>query len=1061
MNYHYVRRKWLLKRRLHFLCLLAAWAPISTVASRLPADSLLHSANYVGITGKVLDPDGKPVVGATIMVKGTKAGVKTDENGIFNINVPESNGVIVVSYVGYKVQEINVLGQTSVIINLEYTDAIDEVVVTGYGQKKRSEIVGSIATISGEELMDIPSPNIAGALRNRIAGLGVSQVSGKPGSSITLNVRNASTSSQGNTIGATAEPLYIIDGISMPNSDAFDNLDPSMVETITILKDASAAIYGAAGAKGVVLITTKRGKQGKPSISYNGYLGISDAAKVPDMLSPYDHATLLNQGNIVGNKPASEFFSAADLEHIKGLNYKSWFDELWKPALTQRHNLSISGGSDKITFFVGGGYQNENGNYKGLKIDKYTMRSGLNATILPGLKADIAFNVDHNINKSNNDLGKENDADFFRSIITVPGWVPISIDGKPVDYGTNPLALLNSGYFDHRKSSGYRINASLNYQPAFLKGLSAKFQISQGGNSGSTRLYKSPYDEYNFEMTGDSKRFYTDQPALTNPVVSVVSMENAETRAGQSRGNSYQGFLTLNYSRIFGKHSTDLTLGGEQTRNYVETQSNIWVGQLVPEVEDPWAFDVNKTNQPIRTVTESTKRSFFGRFSYDYDKKYLIEAVGRLDASSNFAAGNRWGFSPSIGAGWIISNEDFLKNNFSFVNFLKLKINYGITGDDRVAFRLWQERYLVGLNDGYLFGNNNGIGLNPSVLPNPNITWEKKQTFNAGLEASLFENKLDIGVEVFRNFTFDGFDGGIDKLYPMYAGFKSATVNYREIYNWGSEFTIGYKTQLAKDLHLNGSVNFGFGNSVVARELYNPNYLPLIIGEDIIRVGLDPRIYSSSNEGLIAIGMLRTQADVDAFLVKNPNYNFKGNVPQPGWLVYEDKNNDGIINESDMVPMYDHAYPVLATGINLGLTYKDFNLSTNINARFGGKVFYDSRAMTSASATNNVLTIWRDRWTPENPNEGKMPRYDDPSVGVNSTFWAVNGTMIRINNMTLSYKLPQTLATRFGMSGARILATGNNLWTLVNPLKYKDPYTSSAYDYPTIRTISLGVSINL
>lgn len=1012
------------------------------------------------VSGKVSDESGG-IPGVNVSIKGKPSNVSTNADGVYTIQADPAVDVLVFSFIGYTRQTIPLSGKSVLNVTLATNDeSLDDVVVIGYGAKKKSEILGSVATISGKELMDIPSPNIAGALRNRIAGVGVSAVSGKPGSSINLNIRNSTTSAQGNTIGATSEPLYIIDGISMPNSDAFDNLDPSMVENITILKDASAAIYGASGAKGVVLITTKRGNVGKPSLSYNGYVGVSDAAKVPDMLSAYDHAQLINEAAMIGNRASTDFFSPADLQYLQNLDTKSWYDELWKPATTQRHNLSISGGSEKVTFFAGGSYQNENGNYKGLKVDKYTFRSGMNATILPGLKGDIAFNVDLNDNKSNNN-GTENDADFFRSIITVPKWVPIAIDGKPVDFGTNPLALLNSGYYNNGKSFGYRVNASLTYQAPWLKGFTSRFQFSQGGSSSRSRLYKAPYDEYNFMMSGTNQRFYTNTPAAVNAVVPVVSMTNAETRAGQSAGNSYQGFLTLQYGTKIAQHSLDLVLGAEQTVSYSENQQNIWVGQLVPFVEDPWGFDVNRTQQPTRTVNESTKRSFFGRFGYDFDKKYFIEGVGRLDASSNFAQGNRWGFSPSIGLGWIVSNEPFMKDRLKFINFLKLKVNYGITGDDRVGSRLWQERYLISLNDGYLLGNNNSIGLNPSVLPNPNITWEKKQTFNAGIEATLFNNKLDVGIEVFRNFTFDGFDGGVDKLYPMYAGFKSATVNYREVYNWGSEFTLGYKAKIGKDLNLNASMNFSFGNSVVFRELYNPSFLPINIGEDIIFTGLDPRTYNSGNLGLKAIGMLRSQAEVDAFLSQNPNYNFKGFVPEVGWLVYEDSNKDGIINESDMIPLYKRPNAFLATGITLSLGYKSLSLSTNLVARLGGKVFYDSRAVSSASLTSNVLTIWKDRWTPQNPSVGLLPRFDDPSVGVNSTFWAVDGTMVRINNMTLSYKVPDMFAKKLGLGGARILATGNNLWTLVNPLPYKDPYTSSAYDYPTIRTISLGLSVNL
>lgn len=1027
----------------------------------------VNNTSRENVTGTVKDDKGEPLPGVTVKIKGTTTATTTDVNGVYRINLPTGNETLVFSFIGFKSKEVQVGTQTVINVVLsEDAASLEEVVINvGYGTKKKSEHLGSSATVNPEDLQDIPGPNLAAALRGRVAGVSVNEVSGRPGAGITLNVRNSTTTSNTNTIGTTNEPLYIIDGISMPNSDAFNNLDASMVESMTILKDASAAIYGAAGAKGVVLITTKRGKVGKPSINYNGYMGVSDNAKKADMLSPFELAQVLNEGVRIGNRPANELFSTADLDYLRNYQGKSWYDQLWSASMMQRHNLSISGGNDKLTFFAGGSFQNENGNYEGLKADKYTFRTGMNATIFPGLKADLAFNVDHNVNKMRNN-GSDQDQVFYEMIVAAPAWRPLTINGLPVDLGpgvVNPLALLNSGYYDNRDRTGYRINASLSYAPEFVKGLTAKLQISQGSTSNKSRNYIPPYEVYNFERFGNDNRFYSDVPSSVSSRY-YVDGANARTSAGQGSGNSYQGFFTLQYAKTIAAHTFNVLAGGEQTVNYNETHSQIWLNQLVPGVEDPWGFSNNNIPVPNRQVFESTKRSFFGRLSYDFNKRYLIEGVARLDASSNFARSSRWGISPNIGLGWIVSNENFFKDNIRFINFLKLKANWGITGEDRVEQRLWQERYIVGLNDGYLFGdNNNGIGLNPNVLPNPNITWEKKRTMNIGLETSMFNNKLDFGVEVFQNYVYDGFDGGVDRIYPMFAGFKSAVVNYREAYNWGTEFTIGYKAKVARELNLNTSINFSYGNSVEARTFYNPADLRFNRGEDIITVGLDPRYYSSSNIGLIAKGILRTQEEVDAFISANPNYlvGSGGNrtSPQVGWLVYEDVSQDGVIDENDMVPMFKNPQPWLSSGINLSLGYRSLNLSTNIAARFGGKVFYDSRARVNPSTSKNVLGIWRDRWTPENPMSGMMPRFDDPTLTRNSTFWAVDGTMIRVNNMTLSYKIPERVLKATGLGSARILATGNNLWNIINPLPYKDPYTSSAYNYPTIRTISLGLNV--
>lgn len=1018
---------------------------------------------FENITGKVVDLDGEPIVGATVLIKGTKTGIRTDENGVFRLNIPGHQSIIVVSYVGYKVKEVNVTGKSNVTVQLEPSDdTIDEVVVTGYGTQRKSEIVGSVATVTGEELMDIPSPNIAGALRNRVAGLGVSQVSGRPGAAITLNIRNSTTSPEG-PAGVTAEPLYIVDGIIVDRA-TFDNLDASMIENISVLKDASAAIYGASGAKGVMLVTTKRGKSGKPSISYNGYLGVSDAARRPELLSAYDHALMMNETFEVSNAAANQFFSRDDLEYIRGLNYKSWFDEMWQPAFNQRHNLSISGGSERVTFFAGGSFQNENANYPGMNFDKYSFRTGITANIGKGLKADINFNVDHSARNAQHNLGSDNDANFIESIYTVPQWVPMKIDDMFVNYTSNrnPMAYLESGYYNRQSNKSYRINAALDYKPEFFKGFTARLQVSQGSGMSNSRVYEPPFQVYNFARVGQNSQLFSNELDPENPYIDVIQAQNARVRPRLSEQNSYQGFLTLQYQNTFGRHSVDAVVGGEQSESNSDALGVFWLNQLIPGGDDWWAFDVNSITADQIVRNEAAKRSFFGRLNYDWNKRYLLAIVARVDASSNFALGNRWGWSPSIGAGWIVSEENFFKENISFINFLKFKLNVGITGDDRVLGRLWQERYVISSTDGYLFGGSNGNSLNPSVIPNPNITWEKKRTINFGFETTLLNNRLEFGAEFFQNKTFDGFDRGGNDITPLYAGFQSPAINYREAYNWGAEFNIGYRTSIGEDLRINTNVNFSYGNSVVTRVLYNPGRLlePNIEDGLATAFGTDPRRFNTSNFGLIYQGTFRNQEEVDAFMQENPNYRLFNAIPQPGWMYFEDTNGDGVINTLDNVPMFDRTDPLFGGGFTIGVSYKSLSLNTNIYARVGGKVFYDGRARTAPSLSRNVLTIWEDRWSESNP-DGWMPRFDDPALTRNSTFWAVNGTTVRVNNMTLSYRVPTEFAQRLGLASARLLATGNNLWTLVNPLPYKDPYTSSAYDYPTMRTISLGVSLSL
>lgn len=1025
------------------------------------------------ITGKISDQQsGAPVAGATVALKNTKqTSTLTNEQGYFTINVGEKDSVLMVSYVGFAKQEVKLGANTNInVLLVKQNISMDDVVVIGYGAKKRSEVLGAVSTIKASEIADIPSPNIAASLRNRIPGLGVSANSGRPGASITLNIRNARTNPSGLT---GTEPLYVIDGIIV-NKEQFDALDPALVEDISILKDATAAIYGATGAKGVVLVTTKRGKIGKPTLTYNGYVGHTDAARKPNMLSAYEHALLLNETyDAKQNVSYSDYFSPEDLEYLKTNPVKSWYDQMWKSSITQRHNLSVSGGSERMTFFVGGNYQNENANYAGMSMDRFGFRSGMTAAILPGLKMDVNFSVNHNIQNSQNGLD-ETDQNFFQTLVKTPKWVPLEIDGKPVFLGSgnvrNPLALTNSGYYQKDKGTSYQINTALNYSPNFLKGLTVRFQFAQTGSNSAGKTYSPAYKLYDFIRTGNNFLLYSDKlnitPQSPDGVASGVGVSAANARLTNqySKGSSYQGILTVNYTKSIGLHSFNIMAGADRNEGGSQSARFYYTGQEISNIDETWAFSQTTfTNQGI-SQTENIKQSFLGRLSYDYNKKYFLDATARYDASTRFAADHIWGFSYNVGVGWNIGSEDFFRDNVSFVNGLRLKVNYGVTGDDRAGdagTRLWQENFRVDLaNTGYIYGDNTVATLNPGRYPNPDITWEKAGTWNVGLEAHLFNNKLDFDVQAFHRLNYDQFDALASASVPLFAGFTPPAINYAQTVTDGIEFSLGYNANVGKDMRLNVNFVMALNSSYQSKGLLNPaRYFENTPEDWQYFVGTNSAIYNANNFGLRSKGILKTQADVDALLAKNPNYTIFKTIPQKGWVDYEDVNGDGIINEKDYVPMFMHPNPI-GTGITVGFSYKALNLSTNIAANWGGKVFFDSQAMKGPSKTDNVDAFWKDHWTVDNP-DGFLPRTDDPSLGKKSDLWAVNGTMIRVNNMTLSYTIPNHLLSRIGLNSARVMATGNNLWTIVNPLSYKDPYTNSVLDYPTLRTISLGLNLSL
>lgn len=785
------------------------------------------------------------------------------------------------------------------------------------------------------------------------------------------------------------------------------------------------------------------------------------------MLSAYEHGRLLNEAYKMTNTPRNQFFSEADLDTLKTLNYKSWFDELWQPAFTQRHTLSISGGSDRSTFFLSGGYQNQNANYAGMKNDRFTLRSGINVKLAAGLSAEINTNIDNNIQFSRNGLA-EDDNRFLKNVLPIPLWTPIKIGDKFVNYTgasdnfANPLATVNSGFKQDRAIRGYGINSSLTFAPlsGALKGLTVRVQAS--ATAGTTRNveFRPTYTVYNFTRSGNNGLLYTSEKPVA---VQRFAGNNARLIESTDESSNYRIFATAQYARKIGAdHDMSVIVGGEQTEARSSGLSVEYNEQEIPGQPYYWAFDPAQTRDPALKASESAKRSLFSRYSYTYRGKYTLDGIVRFDASSNFAAKSLWGVFPTFGASWLVSQEDFFRNNISFISHLKLRANYGITGDDRVGGTLWFERYKLVLAS-YLYNETQVTGVRPDIMANPDITWEKKRTINLGVDMALFRNKLNITVDAFQDRSYDVFDKGNDQNYPMFAGFSAPVLNYRIRHKWGAEYTISYNTSIGKNSRIRASLNFGMGNAVMEQIFYGKyNLFENNASNWVATFGTDPRKYTAANYGLRAIGIFRTQQEVDALLAKNPRYTINGITPQPGWLKFEDADGDGTITVKDRVPLYNRVDPWLViNGLQLSYTYKSFEVATNFDVWLGGKVFYDNDVRTFApTATRNVPAFWGDTWTPANPH-AKFPRADAPFINENSDFWAVDGTTIRLNDMRCSYAFPRQLVRKTGLSAIRLVAAANNVWVIKNPLKYKNPEQRSVFDYPALRTISLGLNVSL
>ena len=1054
--------------------------------------TIAASAQERTVTGKVIDQQsGTPMQGVNVKVKGTNTGATTNATGEFTIKVPSAESVLQFTNVGYLMYETKVGATATFSIPMAIQEkSLEDVVVVGYGTKKRVNVQGAVSTLKASEIEDIPVANLPTALVNRVPGVSVNFSSGKPGSTTTLNIRNSTTAPvafPGNAGGVTSQPLIVIDGIisnpaqwsQSPNADFLENLDASQIEDIVFLKDASAAIYGAAGAKGVVLITTKRGKAGaKPRITYSGYYGVSTPTRDPETMTAYEHAKYLNDGFELTGAPFNQRFSQADLDSLKGIEDKSWFDYFWKNGKMQRHTVTVSGGTDKVTFFAGGNYYNEKGNYGKIEVNKYSLRIGMNAKIVEGLTADVTFATDFNKEYSNNHSSAQTDNDdaTIRPLYLTPKWVPVILNERmagfqgannssPQNQNWNFLGLQNSGTYRDSRSQGLAVNASLEWKPKFVKGLAARVQFGQNNRNAFAKGYFPSYYVSNLQRRGQNGLFYSDQlVAGASPTVRIAN--NDQIQEGTTISNNYQFFTTLSYGRKIGEHEFDIMAGFDQSESESRNVLLNKVTQIVAGVDEFWAFSNDPTalgsiNEVVRPTQAfiTAKRSYLTRANYSFRNKYFIEFIGRADASVNFLPEERWGFFPTIGVGWRISDEDFF-NNIDFVNSLKLRATYGLVGEDRLGARLWESRYSQ--TTGILFGNTATSGLDPSIYPNPLITWEKARSLNVGFDATVYRNKFTITADFYQRYTYDGYDTYSASAFPPTFGTTPPVVNYLKQLSWGAEFAIGYRTRFGKDWGLNVDANFAFTNSQLTQSYYNESLLGQFGNDQLgITVGRDPRTYNSNNIGYIAKGILRTQAEVDAILAKNPNYLIGGVKPQVGFMDFEDINNDGQITEAgDATLMFDKTTPIVAAGFTLGASYKTFRLSMNINLSIGGKRFYDSDARTAPTTVRNAPKFWEDHWSPENPN-GKFPRADAPLATANSTFWAVNGTQSRINNMVLSYQLPKDISGKIGIPDIRFMLTGTNLWNIANPLKYKDPYTSNFGFYPTLRTISVGVNVSL
>ena len=1085
-------------------------------------------AQNTDIKGTVVDQNGEPIIGASVRVEGQKGGVITDLDGNYVIKAPKG-AKITVSYIGYVPQTVTAGGRVQL---KEDAQNLDELVVVGYGVQKKAHLTGSVATVPMDEIQDMTSGGLASTLEGLVNGLSVSGGNTRPGENATIYIRD--TNSLGD-VGSTAQqPLFVIDGYIYPNdvkvgnvmqnlgAEAFNNLDPSEVESISVLKDASAAVYGARAANGVILVTTKKGKIGAPRISYSGTFGFTDAVSHPKMLSAYEYGRLYNA--VAAADPTNtdlnrltDLYQADELNAMKALNY-NLLDKYWDVGFTMKHSVNLSGATEKASYFASLSYFDQDGNLGNLDYDRWNYRAGVDVKVSKWLGANLSVSGDYG--KKNSPYikvgGTSNEKDY-NILLTRPRYIPEYVNGLPIAaYGISNSQiddnqnysfseLRNNGDYSRTMNSNLNVNASINYDFGWsniLKGLKLRFSYSKSINTDKTNQYGSEYDVYTM-MTrpGSGQHLYTpvaDQDyapfiAESNLIShTIANGDPSQLNRSMTRTDNYQMNFTASYNRDFGKHSVGALFSIEKS----EAESEY----LYAMVSDPYSFTTDQSNsaeantQVITfTRSESGTLSYIGRINYAYDNKYLAEFLIRSDASTKFAPENYWGVFPSGSLGWVMSEEQWFKKALPWVDFLKLRGSFGLTGRDNIAPWQWMQVYAQDANRGPVFGTGMDSGSLRRITINRNnsavnrdVHWDKVYKANFGLDFNVLNSRLSVTFDMYREWNREMLMN-ISQAIEATIGTQSASVNLGEMDSWGYELGITWRDKIGKDFKYKIGINTGYTDNKVLNMDWATDY----IYRQIRKGGrTDIGLW-----GLQCIGMFRSFQDIEEYFAENNITSYLGmskDQVRPGMLIYKDIRGpqqtdgsyagpDGVVDaDLDQVCLSNRSNPYGVT-MNLGADWKGFSLSAQLNASWGGYSFIDGAALESGDGVGdleftNMPSFWNvdnmysyqdiydaagNLVVAENRN-GSLPNLQYQSVNARtSSFWRVSGTRVKLNRLTLAYTIPSNLVKKIGIQSARVNITGQNLLSFYNPYpdNYIDPMCSYG-SYPVLRQFTVGVNLS-
>jgi len=1017
------------------------------------------------IRGKVTSiGDGTAIPGAAVAVPGTTVGVVTDVSGNFTLSVPANAKTLKISFVGMKTKEVQIGSQKEINVVLESaTTELDELVVVGYGSVKKSDITGAVSSVKGDEMIQLPTMRVDQALQGRAAGVSVQNTDGQPGGNVTIRVRG------GNSILGGNNALVVIDGLQGGN---INNLNPNDIESVEILKDASAtAIYGARGANGVILITTKKGAIGKPVVSYSVNYGTQSLSHKLDLLNPNQFAQKVDDyaasQNGTVNSPITPVlpFTAAQIAAFKNGGGTDWQNAIYRAAIIQNHQLSISGGTDNVRYFVSGGFMDQQGLVVNTKYSRFTLRSNLDLKVNKWMTAGINLNAI----KEKGNVPPTGEGTYFGDILgqvinTVARFDPCT----PIyDASGNYNFKANQG-----GPNGNKNYADTDVWNPLATALETKNEVNTTTNDISTYLEFKLMEGLTLKVTGAVNINTQDNMNYDGMNTQPGSGVNGVGSWEFSKYQYYQNSNILTYNKTFNKKH-HLTLTGVAEQQW--TQSNDAYTQAQGFFSDVTGIQdlgsASQINSKYTTTSQTSLNSYLGRANYVYANKYMLTASYRADGSSVFGANHKWGYFPSAALAWKASEESFIKNLAVFSN-LKLRGSWGKTGNQGIQPYQSLASVASGLNyplDGTGTAN---IGFQLGTAANPNLKWETTAQTNLGIDLGFLDERITATVDVYKKKTTDLL---MNQTLPNYTGFTSVLQNVGSIENKGLEISVNAKPIVGHDFTWTTGANISFNRDKILALANNNAALPIITN-----TGGGYNIFKS---GAWALKQLRVGHPVDDFYgyINQGTWNTSEAATAltfgqlPGDAKWKDVNKDGTINiAGDGNQVIGNAAPKFIYGWNNTFTYKNFDLTFLIQGSYGNDIFNAVRIKTEGPAVGTSANLLN-RWTSTNQNtpvpaftssqdrnsglSGHPSKIKMNSADSRSSRWVEDGSYIRMKNITLTYNIPTSVLHVAHITKLAVFATAVNPFTITGYTGY-DPEVSSFNRGSRVRAGGLGIDLS-